>query len=192
MFLIWQKHCLFGGRCWGEVFQILCDYNRAQGLAIHTRFDDLDVISRSQVWQNRKLQVVFKWCMVAIHIKTIKHSILCVTGVYWKDITNTIFVILHLIVSYLSKSLIFFFHTYTYCHTYLYRLGVVCLSTATPRFRVFSDWSCNVTKILRMLRPEDNRLVMPRRCNAGNAMMITAGYLNATFCFSFQHSDQKK
>ena len=35
-----------------EVFQILCAYNLAQGLAIHTRFDDLDHISRSQVCQN--------------------------------------------------------------------------------------------------------------------------------------------
>ena len=51
------------------------------GLAIHTRFDDLDFISRSQVCQNHKLQTVFKflstvvkWCMVATHFKKIKHS----------------------------------------------------------------------------------------------------------------------
>ena len=31
------------------------DYNLAWGLAIHTRFDDLDLISRSQVSQNYKL-----------------------------------------------------------------------------------------------------------------------------------------
>ena len=40
--------------------------------------------------------------MVATHIETIKHSKLCVTGVYLRDITNTIFVILHLKVSRLS------------------------------------------------------------------------------------------
>ena len=37
-----------------------------------------------------------QWCMVAIHIKKIKHSVLYVTGVYLRDITNVIFVILHL------------------------------------------------------------------------------------------------
>ena len=31
--------------------------------------------------------------MVATHIEKIKHSVLCVTGVYLKDITNMIFVI---------------------------------------------------------------------------------------------------
>ena len=32
----------------GVVFQTLCDYNHAQGPAIHTRVDDLDPISRSK------------------------------------------------------------------------------------------------------------------------------------------------
>ena len=36
-------------------------YNLARGLAIHTRFDDLDFISRSHVCQNHKLQVVVKF-----------------------------------------------------------------------------------------------------------------------------------
>ena len=40
--------------------------------------------------------------MVAIHIKKIKHSMLCVTGVYLKDIANTSFVILHLNVNCVS------------------------------------------------------------------------------------------
>ena len=40
--------------------------------------------------------------MVATHIKKIKHSTLCVTGVYLRDLTNIIFVILHLNVSHLS------------------------------------------------------------------------------------------
>ena len=33
-------------------------------------------------------------------VKKIKYSILCVTGVYFRDITNTFFVILHLHVSH--------------------------------------------------------------------------------------------
>ena len=42
------------------------------------------------------------WCMVATHIKKIKYSMLCVTGVYRRNVTNTILVILHLNVSHLS------------------------------------------------------------------------------------------
>ena len=40
--------------------------------------------------------------MAATHIEKIKHSMLCVTGVYSRDITNMILVILHLNVSHLS------------------------------------------------------------------------------------------
>ena len=40
--------------------------------------------------------------MVATHIKKINHSMLCVTGVYWRGITNTYSLILHLNVSHLS------------------------------------------------------------------------------------------
>ena len=40
--------------------------------------------------------------MVATHIKKINHSILCVTGVYLRDIIYTIFIFLHLNVSRLS------------------------------------------------------------------------------------------
>ena len=40
--------------------------------------------------------------MVATHVKKIKHSMLCVTGVYLREITNTNFVILHLNASGLS------------------------------------------------------------------------------------------
>ena len=54
--------CHFGGHCLREVFQILHDYNLHQGLAIHSRFDDLDVISKSQVYQNHKLQIVLDSC----------------------------------------------------------------------------------------------------------------------------------
>ena len=73
------------------------DYNLALGLVIHTRFDDLDLISRSQLYQNHKLQIVFRflsivvyWCMVATHIEKIKHSMLCVTDVYFRDIVTRI------------------------------------------------------------------------------------------------------
>ena len=85
------------------------DYNLAEGLASHTRFDNLDLISRSQVCQNHKLQIVARFfstvvrlCMVTTHIKMIKHSMPCVTGVYLRDVINMIFVILHLNVCRLS------------------------------------------------------------------------------------------
>ena len=35
----------------GEVFQTLGENNLAWGLAIHTRLDDLDLVTRSQVCQ---------------------------------------------------------------------------------------------------------------------------------------------
>ena len=38
----------------------LFDYNLARGLAVHARFDDLDLISRSQVCQTHTLQIVFR------------------------------------------------------------------------------------------------------------------------------------
>ena len=47
--------------------------------------------------------------MVTTHIKKIKHSMLCVTGVYLRDLDNMIFVILHLNVSHLSVFSVFFF-----------------------------------------------------------------------------------
>ena len=40
--------------------------------------------------------------MVATYAKKIKHSMPCVTGVYLRDITNMIFIILHLNMSCLS------------------------------------------------------------------------------------------
>ena len=48
----------FCGHCLREFSQTLSDYNLAPGLAIYTRFDDLDLISRSQICQNHKLQIV--------------------------------------------------------------------------------------------------------------------------------------
>ena len=100
---------LFGRHCLRKVFQTLHDYDLAWGLAIHIRIDEFDLISRSQVCQNHKLLIVFRFlstlvygCMVAMHIKKIKQRMLCVTGVYLKDDTNIILVILHLNVSHLS------------------------------------------------------------------------------------------
>ena len=55
--------CRYGLR---EVFQTLRDYNLAWGLAIHTRFDDLDLISRLQVDQNHKLQIVFRFLSTVV------------------------------------------------------------------------------------------------------------------------------
>ena len=55
---------LFGGRCLRRVFQTLRDYDLAQDPAIRTRFDDLDLISRSQVCQNHKLQIVFRFMYI--------------------------------------------------------------------------------------------------------------------------------
>ena len=46
---------LLGGHRLMEAFQISRDFNLAQGLAIHTRFDDLDLISNLQICQNHKL-----------------------------------------------------------------------------------------------------------------------------------------
>ena len=99
-FGIWQKNFnvfFFGRHCLREVFQTLHDYYLARGLAIHTRFYDLDLISRSQVCQNHRLRIVFsflptvvQWCMVTTYIKKIKLSILCVTDVYLRDI-NSVF-----------------------------------------------------------------------------------------------------
>ena len=57
-FFILQKLCwLFVGHCLREVFQTLHDHNFALGLAVHTRFDDLDLILRPQVCQNHKVQI---------------------------------------------------------------------------------------------------------------------------------------
>ena len=49
-----------------ESFQTVRDYYLARGLAIHTRFDDLDLISRSQVCQNHKLQIGFRFLSTVV------------------------------------------------------------------------------------------------------------------------------
>ena len=84
-FQIGPKHLLSGGHCLREVFQTLCGYILSQGLSSHTRFDEVELTSSSQVHRNHKLQIVFgflstivEWCMVAAHFKKIKHIMLCV------------------------------------------------------------------------------------------------------------------
>ena len=64
---------------------------------MQARFDDLVLISRSQVYQNHKLQVVFRFFVstgVMVHgcTEKIKHSVFCAAGMYLRDITNTIFI----------------------------------------------------------------------------------------------------
>ena len=46
------------------IFQTWRDYDLAQGLAIHARFDYLDLVSRSQVCHNHELHIVF-WILVS-------------------------------------------------------------------------------------------------------------------------------
>ena len=48
------------------VFQTLCDNNLAMDLTVHTIFDDLDLISRSQVCQNDTLQIVFRFLSTVV------------------------------------------------------------------------------------------------------------------------------
>ena len=48
------------------MFQTLHDYDLAWGPAIHTRFDDLDLISRSEVSQNHKKQIVFRFLSTVV------------------------------------------------------------------------------------------------------------------------------
>ena len=101
------------------------DYDFAWGLAIHTRFDDLHHISRSWVCENHKLLILFSgscplyfngvWLLHTLNIKRSKTIyMLCVTGLYLGDITNTIFVILHLIVSCLSVCSSCFIYVFIY------------------------------------------------------------------------------
>ena len=65
--------------------------------------------------------------MVATHIKKIKHSMLFVTGMYLRDIINTIFITLHLNVSGLSVLLFFFF-----CFVFVLFVFNVCLKSLGP------------------------------------------------------------
>ena len=50
---------IFQGHSSSKVFQTLYHYDLALGLPIHTRFDDLDAVSRSQVCYKHKLQIAF-------------------------------------------------------------------------------------------------------------------------------------
>ena len=50
----------------GGLSNFVHDHNLAQGLAIHTRFDDFDFISRSQVCQNHKQQIIVKFLLPVV------------------------------------------------------------------------------------------------------------------------------
>ena len=58
------QHWPFCGHCQREVFQALYDFNLTLSLYTHTRFDDLDFLSRLQVSQNHKLIFVFRFTVV--------------------------------------------------------------------------------------------------------------------------------
>ena len=49
-----------------EVFQTLHDYNLAFGLAVHTRFDDVDLVSRSQVCQIINCKLFFRFLSTVV------------------------------------------------------------------------------------------------------------------------------
>ena len=49
-----------------EVFQTMHDYNLASRLPVHTRFDNLHLISRSQICQNHKLKLVGFFVVVVV------------------------------------------------------------------------------------------------------------------------------
>ena len=75
----------FRGHCSSDIFRTLHDYVLVWGLPIHTEFDDFDLVSRSQVCQNHKLQIVFLilvhcslnvvWCLHTL--KDQAHCALC-------------------------------------------------------------------------------------------------------------------
>ena len=50
-----KKRLFFPGHCFSEFLQTLLCYNFALGLPIHTRFDYVGLVSRSQVCQKHKL-----------------------------------------------------------------------------------------------------------------------------------------
>ena len=95
-------------------FQTLHDHNLVWGLAVHTRFDNLDLILRSQVFLNHKLQIVLRSLLTVMlyggytHIKMVKYSMLCDWCIFKKH--NTSFVILHWNVSHLSICYSCFIH----------------------------------------------------------------------------------
>ena len=78
----------------------------------------------------------FKWCMVAVHIKKIKHGLLCVADVYFRDIINTFSPVLHLIVSHLSISS-------SSCFLCVWRMGPfhLCVHAAAEK-----QWDATATR----------------------------------------------
>ena len=82
-----------------------------KGLAIHSSFNDhisrlkyVRITKRFKKKEKKKrfLSTVVQWCKSTTHIKKIKHRVHCVTGMHFKDTANTVSVILHLCVTFLS------------------------------------------------------------------------------------------
>ena len=76
-----------------KILLTLHDYNLVWGLHYHFRFDEQDLVSRSLVINvNCKLSVLdscpllLKCCMVVTCIEKIAHNMICVTGMYSKEI----------------------------------------------------------------------------------------------------------
>ena len=89
-------HWLFHGHCSSEVFQTVHYYSIALGLPDDTRFDNLDLISRSQICQNHNCKLFLRFLSIVVQMYSCIHkkrsSTVCfVTGVYLRDITNTFF-----------------------------------------------------------------------------------------------------
>ena len=63
------------------VFETLRDHNLGQGLSVYAKFDTLTLL------QGHMCVRIIN-CMDATHIKKIKHSMLCVTGVYLRTLTR--------------------------------------------------------------------------------------------------------
>ena len=75
--------------------------------------------------------------MVSTHIEKIKHSMLSVTGMYLGNITNMIFVILHLNMSHLSVSC-----SCSSCHFHSIRCKEPFGSLCMEQFKDYLTWFC--------------------------------------------------
>ena len=73
-----QTGCLFGEHCVRELFQTLHDCNFALGPAIHTRMNDLDLISSAWVCQNYNCKLFLDLCQLLFNgswqLHTLKRS----------------------------------------------------------------------------------------------------------------------
>ena len=87
-------HWLFHGSCSSKGFQTLHYYNLPWGLPIHTRFGDLNLVSRLQVCLNHKLQIGVEILgHVSLNIRWLLHTLkrsgtVCFVWLLGRDITN--------------------------------------------------------------------------------------------------------